>query len=77
VFLSGQGKNPERPGYIHSIWFNPKLNGDGEPIMQIPVVGKNGETIYVDAVFDNEGRLQLPEGTKLIKITPQIEACVI
>lgn len=77
VIDSGRNENPDRPGYLHSIWLNSPKDQDGKPLRLIQVQHKKtGHLLYVNAVYDEDGVLILDDDFKFPERTIHSHATI-
>lgn len=52
----------ERPGYTYSIWLNSEVDENENPIKTEFFIDQWGNSVLMEAKYDNEGNLIVPEG---------------
>lgn len=66
VILSTSGTpEPERTGYNYSVWLNPELNENNQPVKSEIFFDSNGYMVVMEAKYDEYGSLIVPEGYRL------------
>lgn len=52
----------ERPGYTYSIWLNSDVDSKGNPIKTEFFIDQWGNSVLMEAKYDDEGNLVVPAG---------------
>lgn len=68
IIKTSKDKEPIRNGYTYSIWLNPDFNNDGEPIQSEMFVDSNGYIVVMEAKYDENGVLTVPEGYSRVEV---------
>ena len=58
----------ERPGYTYSIWLNSEVDSNGNPLQTEFFIDQWGNSVLMEAKYDEEGNLTVPDGYQLPEI---------
>ena len=54
-----------RPGYDYAIWMNSMIDSNGDPLKSEFFIDNNENLILMEAKYDEEGNLIIPDGYRL------------
>ena len=75
VLNTSNNYETDRPGYTYSIWLNPDLDQEKNPLKSELFIDSEGYLVSMEAKYDDNGVLIIPDGYKLAETKYNHDDC--